>query len=161
MWDTISFFIICCYVLVYQWVCPWYFRRGCSIIYSRRWLHSVRPNSKQLQQPELIRTTHTVQRMVRRGWKYIGVSNDKENVILLKTWEGPNFIEQIKLEQSALNIKSGEDTDTSDETEGTETDWEITQLVIQNGEYNNGYVPTPHNTAGIQTMERFHQRPWE
>ena len=47
--------------------------------------------------------------------EYIGVSNDKEKIILLKTWGGPEVIELIKLEQSALNIKSENAKNDADE----------------------------------------------
>ena len=41
--------------------------------------------------------------------EYIGVTSDKEKIILLKTWGGVDITELIKLQQSPLNIKS-EDT---------------------------------------------------
>ena len=37
---------------------------------------------------------------------YIGVVNDKEKIILLKTWGGTDINELIKLEKSPLNIKT-------------------------------------------------------
>ena len=45
---------------------------------------------------------------------YIGLTNDKEKIILLKTWSGSDFTKLIKLEKSPLNIKTEPTTD--DET---------------------------------------------
>ena len=42
--------------------------------------------------------------------EYIGITNDKEKIILLKTWGGTDIIELIKLEQSPLNVKTEEES---------------------------------------------------
>ena len=47
---------------------------------------------------------------------YIGVTDDNEKVILLKTWGGPEMVELIRLEKSNLNIRAT--TDSNEEEQG-------------------------------------------
>jgi len=37
---------------------------------------------------------------------YIGITSDKEKIILLKTWGGPEMVELIRLEKSHLNAQT-------------------------------------------------------
>ena len=54
---------------------------------------------------------------------YIGVTNDKEKIILLKTWGGSDITELIKLEKSPLNIKT-------EPTADGETPAEVTHIQL-------------------------------
>lgn len=71
----------------------------------------------------------SIQRMAERGRKSyglywcIGVTNDKENIILLKTWNGSDITKLIKLEKPLLTIKAEPTTDDDTPAEVTFANW--------------------------------------